>query len=202
MDDQGLPPGFFARPPVVVARALLGVRLLVGGVGGIIVETEAYDRDDPASHSFRGPTRRNRAMFGPPGRAYVYRSYGIHWCFNIVCGAAATGAAVLIRAIEPTHGVAVMQERRRNTAPRLLSSGPGRLTEALGIGGGHDGADLAAPPFVLAVAVEPAAIATGPRIGISRGLDRPWRFAVADSPFLSRPMTAATGADSAAAGAG
>ncbi|MDB5684686.1 MAG: DNA-3-methyladenine glycosylase, partial [Sphingomonas bacterium] len=143
---------FFARDVVTVARALIGARLLVDGVGGIIVETEAYHHEDPASHSFNGPTPRNAAMFGPPGRAYVYRSYGIHWCLNFVCEAEGSGSAVLLRAIEPDHGLEVMRARRGLGDDRLLCAGPGRLTQALGVTGAIDGAPLDAPPFALAAA--------------------------------------------------
>lgn len=179
-----LPPDFFDDDVADIARALIGKRLLVGGVGGIIVETEAYGRNDPASHSFRGPTPRNAAMFGPPGTAYVYRSYGIHWCFNMVCR---PGTAVLIRALEPTDGLAAMAARRGLENPLRLCAGPGCLTQALGIDLGHDGRDLLAPPFILEDG--PAlALTTGPRIGISRAIDVPWRFGAAGSLFLSKPM--------------
>lgn len=179
---------FFARPVVEVARALLGCTLLVDGVGGVIVETEAYDRDDPASHSFRGPRPRNTAMFGPVGRLYVYRSYGLHLCANIVAGVA-PGAAVLLRAIEPTAGLTVMRARRGLEGPPALCSGPGRLTQALGIAAAHDGAALHEPPFALSPRLrgEPV-IAVGPRIGISKGVEAPWRFGLAGSRFVSRPF--------------
>ncbi|NDV88594.1 DNA-3-methyladenine glycosylase [Aurantimonas aggregata] len=185
-----LSPEFFRRDAVDVARDLLGTRLLVDGVGGVIVETEAYDHEDPASHSFRGPTARNAAMFGPPGRAYVYRSYGIHWCFNIVCGADQTGSAVLIRALEPLAGLAAMQERRRMEDPRLLCAGPGRLTQALAITADHDGLPLDAPPFRLERGPTPEAIVAGPRIGITQAADIPWRFGIAGSRFVSRRFPA------------
>ena len=150
----------FSRPVDEVARQLVGATLRVAGVGGLIVETEAYDGEDPASHSFSGPTPRNRAMFGPPGHAYVYRSYGIHWCFNLVCREAGHGAGVLIRALEPLWGLEVMRERRGGLADRLLCAGPGRLCQALAIDGSHDGLPLTEPPFLL----EPAAaeVARGP----------------------------------------
>lgn len=178
----------FARPVVTLAQELVGALLLVDGVGGIIVETEAYDRDDPASHSFAGPTPRNAAMFGPPGRAYVYRSYGIHWCFNIVCGPAGQGSAVLVRALQPVGDLSVMAERRGLGTPRLLCSGPGRLTQALAIDRRLDGAPLDEAPFALHRRETEPPLVTGPRIGISRGVEAPWRFGWRDSPYLSRPF--------------
>jgi DNA-3-methyladenine glycosylase len=181
---QHCPPDFSLTAPEL-ARALIGTVLTVDGVGGAVVETEAYRRDDPASHSFAGPTRRNAAMFGPPGRAYVYRSYGIHWCFNVVCGPPGSGQAVLLRALEPLAGLEAMAKRRRLHDPRLLCAGPGRLAEALGITIALDGADLLAPPFVWAPGPRHA-VAAGPRIGISKAADRPWRFCAMGSRFLSR----------------
>lgn len=178
---------FFARSAHEVAPELIGATLLVDGVGGRIVEVEAYDREDPASHSFGGPTPRNAAMFGPPGLAYVYRSYGVHWCVNAVC---ASASAVLVRALEPTHGLAAMRERRGLEEARLLCSGPGRLTQALGITGTHDGLPLDAPPFELLAAAEAAALVQGTRVGISQAVERPWRYAEAGSRFLSRPLRA------------
>jgi DNA-3-methyladenine glycosylase len=182
-----LPPDFFRQPVVDLARALLGAVLLRDGVGGRIVETEAYHHADPASHSFRGATARNAAMFGPAGHAYVYRSYGLHWCVNVV-GGEAPGAAVLIRALEPTHGLDRMHARRGVAAPRLLCAGPGRLAQALAIGAAQDGAALDTPALLLAPGSAPAAIVTGSRIGITKGAERPWRFGEAGSPFLSRPF--------------
>ncbi|PIP00731.1 DNA-3-methyladenine glycosylase [Pleomorphomonas carboxyditropha] len=177
-----------AVPAAELAPLLIGATLTVDGVGGVIVETEAYEADDPASHSFAGERPRNRAMFGPPLTAYVYRSYGVHWCFNIVTGPAGHGAAVLVRAIEPTVGLTTMAERRGMAEPRLLASGPGRLTEALGITIAHDGLSLDAPPFRLIPRDGAPDIVTGPRIGITRAADRLWRFGLRGSPFLSRPF--------------
>jgi DNA-3-methyladenine glycosylase len=183
-DNKQLPPGFFARDVESVARALIGVTLLVDGVGGLIVETEAYDANDPASHCFRGPTARNAAMFGPAGHAYVYRSYGLHWCLNFVCLPA---SGVLIRALEPTDGLDRMTGRRGTADPRLLCAGPGRLCQALGVDRALDGHPLDAPPFALHPAAGPATVGAGPRIGLSRAIDTPWRFCLAGSRFLSRP---------------
>jgi DNA-3-methyladenine glycosylase len=178
---------FFARDVALVARDLIGAELLVDGVGGTIVEVEAYDHLDPASHSFRGPTARNASMFGPPGRAYVYRIYGVHWCLNIVSGAH-PGAAVLIRALEPAAGVGIMGERRGTASPRLLCSGPGRLCQALGVTGALDGVALDAPPFSLKAQNRAHDLIVGARIGVSKGAETPWRFGLAGSPFLSRPF--------------
>ena len=172
----------------IVARQLIGVTLLVDGVGGRIIETEAYDREDPASHSFNGPTERNVAMFGPPGHAYVYRSYGIHWCLNFVCREAGHGAGVLIRALEPLAGLAQMRARRHVDAEALLCSGPGRLTQALGVTRAHNGLPLAVPPFELHAHEGKVVVATGPRIGISKAQSVPWRFALAGSKLLSKPL--------------
>jgi len=179
------PHAFFDRDAVYVAPELLGARLLVAGVGGLIVETEAYRPDDPASHSFRGPTPRNGAMFAGPGRVYVYRSYGIHWCLNFVCAGA---SAVLIRAIEPSDGMESMRERRILEDVRALCSGPGKLCSALGVDGDFDRRMLDAPTFTFTERTSPPPIITGPRIGISKAVDLPWRFGVAGSAFLSRPF--------------
>jgi DNA-3-methyladenine glycosylase len=176
---------FFARSVHEVAPDLLGVTLLVDGVGGRIVEVEAYDHEDPASHSFGARTARNASMFGPPGHAYVYRSYGIHWCVNFVCE---PRSAVLIRALEPTNGLDAMRERRGLDDPRLLCAGPGRLCQALAIARRHDSLPLDEPPFeLLPRTIEPE-IVRGPRIGISRAQEHPWRYGVAGSRFLSRAL--------------
>ncbi len=174
-----------------VAQRLIGVTLLVDGVGGRIVETEAYDRDDPASHAFPGPTVRNAVMFGPPGHAYVYRSYGIHWCLNFVCREEGHGAGVLIRAIEPTEGIARMRERRGVEDLRLLCSGPGKLGQALGIDHSLNGKRLDAPPFRLLEgghSDHPVVLAVGPRIGISKAVDKAWRFGEKGSRYWSKPF--------------
>jgi DNA-3-methyladenine glycosylase len=178
----------FDAPSDVVARQLIGVTLLVDGVGGRIVETEAYDREDPASHAFSGPTERNGAMFGHPAHAYVYRSYGIHWCLNFVCREHGHGAGVLIRALEPTVGLAAMIARRHTDQELLLCSGPGKLCQALGVTRFHNGLPLAAPPFELHAAAPGLAVVSGPRIGISKAMEVPWRFGLAGSPYLSRPF--------------
>ncbi|MEO7954566.1 MAG: DNA-3-methyladenine glycosylase [Polaromonas sp.] len=178
----------FSADASEVARRLIGVVVLVDGVGGRIVETEAYDRDDPASHTFGGPNTRNAAMFGPPGRAYVYRSYGIHWCINFVCREAGHGAGVLLRALEPTDGLALMRERRGLEDIRLLCAGPGRLGQALGIGPQHGGVALDQPPFQVLPAQAASVVISGPRVGISKAVAQPWRFGLAGSRFVSRPF--------------
>ena len=177
---------FFARSVHEVAPDLIGATLLVDGVGGRIVEVEAYDQQDPASHAYRGSTRRNAAMFGPPGHAYVYRSYGIHWCLNLVCGGEGVPEAVLIRALEPTSGLALQQSRRGVEDVRALCSGPGKLCQALGITREHDGLALDVPPFRLEARAEIPEIVTGPRIGITRATELNWRYMSAGSPYLSR----------------
>jgi DNA-3-methyladenine glycosylase len=177
---------FFARSVHEVAPELIGCTLLVDGVGGVIVEAEAYDQEDSASHGFRGRTERNRSMFGPPGHAYVYRSYGIHWCLNLVCEEEGVAAAVLLRALHPTHDVERMGARRGAEDLRLLCSGPGKLCQALGVGRGHDGLPLDRPPFELLAARTPAEVVSGPRVGITQAADLPWRYGLAGSPFLSR----------------
>ena len=182
---------FFARSVHEVAPALIGCTLLVDGVGGKIVEVEAYDGQDPASHGFRGQTNRNRSMFGPPGHAYVYRSYGIHWCLNLVCEEEGVAAAALIRALEPTHGHDEMRARRGLDEVRLLCAGPGRLCQALGLSGEHDGLPLDRPPFALLPAEDEPHVVAGPRIGITRAAELPWRYGLAGSRFLSRGLRAA-----------
>jgi DNA-3-methyladenine glycosylase len=182
----------FSAPSLEVARALIGAAVFVDGVGGTIVETEAYDQADPASHSFNGHTARNAVMFGPPGRAYIYRSYGLHWCLNFVCAPPGHGAGVLIRALEPTRGLALMRERRRQLEPRLLCSGPGRLCEALGVTHALNGLRLDRRPFRIAPRSDAAlVVAAGVRIGISKSRELPWRFVLAGSRYLSKPLGAA-----------
>jgi DNA-3-methyladenine glycosylase len=175
--------GFFERPALNVAQDLIGTTLLFKGVGGLIVETEAYSSEDAASHSYIGPTKRNSSMFGPAGRAYVYRSYGIHWCLNAVC---LPGSAVLIRALEPTTGLSLMRARRGVEADRLLCSGPGRLCQALAIHGNHDGLPFTEKPFQAILRQYPLPVHTGKRIGISKAMEEPWRFGLGGSEFLSR----------------
>jgi len=178
----------FAQNSQYVARRLIGMTLLLNGVGGIIVETEAYDAQDPASHSYPGRTPRNAVMFGPPGRAYVYLSYGMHWCLNFVCREAGHGAGVLIRALEPTTGIERMIDRRRRQDLRMLCAGPGRLAQALGVTRELNGARIDRLPFSLRAASTRARIVCGPRIGISKAIERRWRFGLADSRYLSRPF--------------
>jgi DNA-3-methyladenine glycosylase len=180
--------GFFARSVHEVAPDLIGVTLLVDGVGGRIVEVEAYDQEDPASHGYAGRTGRNAAMFGPPGHAYVYRSYGIHWCLNLVCGEEGTAEAVLVRALEPTEGLDEQRNRRRIDDVRVLCAGPGRLCQALGITRDHDGLPLDEAPFRLDERSGVPEIVTGPRIGITRATELSWRYALAGSRFVSRPL--------------
>jgi DNA-3-methyladenine glycosylase len=188
--DLGTPlkRGFFARSVHEVAPDLIGATLLVNGVGGIIVEVEAYHHTDPAAHSFRGPTARNSVMFGPAGFAYVYRSYGIHWCVNFVCEKEGSASAVLIRALQPTHGIPAMRRRRGLHDERSLCSGPGKLTEALGITDAHNGLALDAPPIALYARAKEPEIAAGPRIGITKAVELPWRYGFKGSKFLSKPF--------------
>lgn len=191
-----LPPrlrrAFFARSVHAVAPDLIGATLLVDGVGGRIVEVEAYDHEDPAAHGYGGRTARNAAMFGPPGHAYVYRSYGIHWCFNMVCEGEGTASAVLIRAIEPTLGLDIMRARRGVAEERLLCSGPGRLCQALGITHALDKHALDAPPFELRARACSVEISAGVRIGITKAADQPWRYGLKGSRFLSKPFRSST----------
>ncbi len=178
----------FLQASDIVAQQLIGSFFSYCGIGGIIVETEAYDQTDPASHSFCGPTERNAIMFGPPETIYVYRSYGIHWCFNFVCGKENHGSAVLIRAIEPTAGIDTMKERRNMQDVRLLCAGPGRVCQALGITYRENGLSLHSKECILEPKNAPVDIVAGPRIGISKAIDVPWRYGLAGSRFLSRPF--------------
>jgi DNA-3-methyladenine glycosylase len=180
---------FFGRSVHEVAPELIGAGLWVGGCGGIIVEVEAYHHTEPAAHSYIGPTSRNSVMFGPPGYAYVYRSYGIHWCLNFVCEPEGSAGAVLIRAIEPVGGIATMRRRRGVAELKQLCSGPGKLGEALGISRDkHNGLALDAAPFELRARPRPLPVVTGVRIGITKAADLPWRYGLKDSPFLSKPF--------------
>jgi DNA-3-methyladenine glycosylase len=179
---------FFARSVHKVAPDLIGATLLFGGAGGIVVEVEAYHHTDPAAHSYNGPTPRNQVMFGPPGFAYVYRSYGIHWCVNFVCEAEGSASAVLIRALEPTHALAAMRRRRRTNDDRALCSGPGKLCEALAIGGHHSGLPLDRLPFAVHARTETPELAIGVRVGITKAAELPWRYGWKGSRFLSKPI--------------
>jgi len=183
---------FFARSVHEVAPDLIGATLLVNGVGGVIVEVEAYHHTEPAAHSFRGPTPRNQVMFGPPGFSYVYRSYGIHWCVNFVCEKPGEASAVLIRALEPTHGLAAMRRRRGVEDERALCSGPGKLCEALGITIQSSELPLDQPPFALHARVGKADVVAGIRIGITKAVDLPWRYGLRGSKFVSKPFPAQT----------
>ena len=180
------PREFFRRSAHELGPELLGATLLVNGVGGVLVELEIYDQNDPASHSYRGRTERNASMFGPPGHAYVYRSYGVHWCLNIVCAPPGEASALLVRALEPTHGVGRMIERRGVSDERKLCSGPGRLCQALAVGGEHDGLPLDELPFRVVAREREPEIVRCQRIGITRARERPWRLCLAGSPYLSR----------------
>jgi DNA-3-methyladenine glycosylase len=179
---------FFARSVHKVAPDLIGATLLVDGVGGIIVELEVYHHTEPAAHSFNGPTPRNLVMFGPPGFVYVYRSYGIHWCVNFVCEQAGSASAVLIRALQPTHGIAAMRRRRAVHEERSLCSGPGKLTQALGITDAHNGLALDKPPIALHAPPSKPEIVAGVRIGLTKAVDLPWRYGLKDSRYLSKPF--------------
>src|SRR5215475_8985817 len=181
--------GFFSRSVHEVAPDLIGATLLVNGVGGIIVEVEAYHHTEPAAHSYRGPTPRNQVMFGPPGFAYVYRSYGIHWCVNFVCEKDGSASAVLIRALEPTHGLPAMRRRRGLDDDRALCSGPGKLTEALGITRAHNGLALDAPPFAVHARTRTVDVVSGVRIGLTKAAELPWRYGLKGSKFLSKPFS-------------
>ncbi|MGB5903611.1 MAG: DNA-3-methyladenine glycosylase [Xanthobacteraceae bacterium] len=184
-----LPQKFFARSVHEVAPELIGATMLVNGVGGIIVEVEAYHQTEPAAHSYRGPTPRTMVMFGPPGFAYVYRSYGIHWCINFVCEKEGSAAAVLIRALQPTHGLAAMRRRRGLEEERTLCSGPGKLASALAITHAQNGLALTAPPFAIHARTFTPEIATGVRIGITKAAELPWRYGLKGSRFVSKPFT-------------
>jgi DNA-3-methyladenine glycosylase len=192
---------FFARSVHEVAPELIGATLLVDGVGGRIVEVEAYDQQDPASHGYRGRTARNAAMFGPSGHAYVYRSYGIHWCLNLVCGDEGVPEAALIRALEPTDRLDLQRIRRGVEDVKALCSGPGKLCQALGVTREHDGLALDVPPFRLEERVEVPEIVAGPRIGITRGTELSWRYMDAGSPYLSRAAPREAGRSESTSGA-
>jgi DNA-3-methyladenine glycosylase len=190
--SMGKPPrlrrAFFDRSVHAVAPELIGASLLVNGVGGTIVEVEAYHHSEPAAHSYIGRTERNAVMFGPAGAAYVYRSYGIHWCLNFVCEAEGSASAVLIRALQPTAGLALMRRRRGVTDARALCSGPGKLAQALGVTIRQNALALDRPPFELRARAREPEIASGPRIGISKATEHPWRYGLRNSPFLSKPF--------------
>jgi len=179
---------FFGRSVLEVAPDLIGATLLVSGVGGRIVEVEAYHHTDPAAHSYNGRTERNAVMFGPPGYAYVYRSYGIHWCLNFVCEEEGSASAVLIRALEPVAGIAAMRRRRGLVDERALCSGPGKLCEALGVSHRHNSLPLDRPPFELRARGESLDIVVGVRIGITKAIEHPWRYGLKGSRFLSKPF--------------
>jgi DNA-3-methyladenine glycosylase len=193
---SGRPPGrlltkkFFARSVHEVAPDLIGATLLVDGVGGIITEVEAYHHTEPAAHSFNGPTPRNMVMFGPPGFLYVYRSYGIHWCMNFVCEKEGSASAVLIRALEPTHGIPAMRRRRGLHDERSLCTGPGKLCEAMAVTNKHNGLALDAPPIAVHARTHKPEIVSGVRIGITKAADLPWRYGLKGSKFLSKPFSA------------
>jgi DNA-3-methyladenine glycosylase len=179
---------FFDRSVHDVAPDLIGTTLLFDGIGGVIVEVEAYHHTDPAAHSYRGPTERNAVMFGPPGHCYVYRSYGIHWCLNFICEREGSASGVLIRALEPTTGIEAMRARRGVADLRRLCSGPGNVCQALGITRAHNGLALDRPPFRLLRRASNADVVTGPRIGISKAVEQPWRYGLRGSRFLSKPF--------------
>lgn len=186
---------FFARSVHAVAPELIGTTVLFNGVGGIIVEVEAYHHTDPAAHSFAGPTERNAVMFGPPGHLYVYRSYGIHWCMNFVCEPDGIAGALLIRAIEPTEGLRTMRRRRGVKEERQLCSGPGKLCQALGITRAHNALALDSMPFQLFARSAPVTVVRGLRIGITKAADKPWRYGLKDSKFVSKPFKSGAAKD-------
>lgn len=190
---------FFARSVHEVAPDMIGAILLVNGVGGIIAEVEAYHHTDPAAHSYNGPTPRNAVMFGPPGYLYVYRSYGIHWCMNFVCEAEGSASAILIRALEPTHGLATMRRRRGMHDERALCSGPGKVCEALAVSNKHNGLPLDVPPIAIHARTQIPQIVTGVRIGITKAADKPWRYGLQNSRFLSKPFTTGVSTNPSAA---
>ncbi|HEX7790424.1 MAG TPA: DNA-3-methyladenine glycosylase [Afipia sp.] len=181
---------FFARSVHIIAPDLIGATVLVDGVGGIIAEVEAYHHTEPAAHSFNGPTPRNRVMFGPPGFLYVYRSYGIHWCMNFVCEKEGSASAVLIRALQPTHGIPAMRRRRGLHDERTLCSGPGKLCEAMAVTDKHNALPLDAPPIAIYARTRKPEIVSGVRIGITKAAELPWRYGLKDSKFLSKPFRA------------
>jgi DNA-3-methyladenine glycosylase len=186
--SRRLSKAFFRRSVHEVAPDLIGATLLFNGVGGRLIEVEAYHHTDPAAHSYRGQTSRNAVMFGPPGYTYVYRSYGIHWCLNLVCEPKGSASAVLIRALEPTDGLPLMRRRRGLSEVRLLCAGPGRVCEALGITAAHNGMALDESPFALFARTSQAKVIAGPRIGITKAAEKPWRYGLEGSAFLSKPF--------------
>jgi DNA-3-methyladenine glycosylase len=179
---------FFDRSVHDVAPELIGATLLVDGVGGEIVEVEAYHHTEPAAHSYNGETPRNRIMFGPAGYAYVYRSYGIHWCVNFVCEGKGSASAVLIRALRPTFGLAEIRQRRGLKDERMLCSGPGKLCQALGISIAHNGLALDKPPIAIHARTAVPNVVAGIRIGITKAVELPWRYGVRGSKYLSKPF--------------
>jgi DNA-3-methyladenine glycosylase len=181
-----LPLEFFERSAQELGPELLGATLLVNGVGGVLVELEIYDQSDPASHSYGGRTKRNASMFGPPGHAYVYRSYGVHWCLNFVCSPPGEASALLIRALEPTQGIEQMTRRRGVSDLRKLCSGPGKLCQALAVGGEHDGLALDVLPFQVLARERAPEIVLSERVGITRAQERLWRLCLGGSRYLSR----------------
>jgi DNA-3-methyladenine glycosylase len=191
MPPRPLHRDFFNRSVLQVAPELIGATLLFDGAGGIIVEVEAYHHTDPAAHSYTGRTERNAVMFGPPGYLYVYRSYGIHWCMNFVCERDGSASAVLIRAIEPTHGLRTMMKQRGTDDIRQLCSGPGKVCQALGVTRAHNALALDAKPIELFARADKVRVVRGPRIGITKAVEKPWRYGLKGSKFLSKPFTPA-----------